>query len=63
MAAILRVKRKRNADPAESIVLSCKKQRNDDESSSTDCQIKNKFKFAGTTSEKVILAFIIRNPL
>ncbi|XP_070574961.1 probable RNA polymerase II nuclear localization protein SLC7A6OS [Ptychodera flava] len=56
MAAVIRVKRKRTADPADTLVLSCKrpKQKNQTDSGegAEDGDIDNLFRFAGTVSTR-----------
>ena len=58
MAAIVRVKRRRNEDPADSIIFSCKRTKlvEADSTASGDnyeC-FKSQFKFAGTVTKKVL---------
>ena len=57
MAAILRVKRRRSEDPAESLVIlskRCKQSLTQDEASSVDgSAVDSIFKFAGTVDKKV----------
>ena len=65
MAAIVRVKRRINDDPADSLVLSCKRPRkgSDSEASGNNDseEVKNLFKFAGTVKAEVsALRAIIR---
>ena len=58
MAAIVRVKRRRNEDPADSIIFSCKRTKlvEADSTASGDnyeC-FNSQFKFAGTVTKKVL---------
>ena len=57
MAAILRVKRRRDDDPADSFVISTKRLKesiNQEGASATDTSsVNNVFKFAGTVDKKV----------
>ena len=62
MAAIVRVKRRRNEDPADSIIFSCKRTKlvEADSTASGDnyeC-FKSQFKFAGTVTKKVLYNII-----
>ena len=56
MATIVRVKRKRNVEAAQSIVVSCKKAKSDvannEANDENDCQ--SCLKFAGTVTSKVV---------
>ena len=58
MAAIVRVKRKIGEDPAEALVLHCKRQRCEQkesaEATEEDKAIKSTLRFAGTVQDKVI---------
>ena len=57
MAAIVRVKRRRDEDPANSIILKCKKAKqsfSEEQSSSEESNaVDSVFKFAGTLPERV----------
>ncbi len=53
MAAILRVKRRRDEEAADSLVLLCKKQKLDDGATPDANNVQTVFKFAGTLSDKV----------
>ena len=58
MAAIVRVKRRRDEDPVESIVVKCKRKKESDhmiDESNIDesVDVKSVFKFAGTIAGKV----------
>ena len=59
MAAIIRVKRRRKEDPAESIVISCKRRREDGEDPvlprEDSGEVKGIFKFSGTVTTLVRL--------
>ena len=50
MAAIVRIKRRRDQDPAESLLISCKRKKLDEAETPL---IQNVFKFAGTVSSSV----------
>ena len=68
MAAIVRVKRRREDDVVDSLVLLCKKAKSLSASNSTVCssdEVKSVFKFAGTVTAKVSLpvAFHLRGRL
>ncbi|XP_006817146.1 putative RNA polymerase II nuclear localization protein SLC7A6OS [Saccoglossus kowalevskii] len=56
MAAVIRVRRKRTADPADNLVFSCKKPKHgkcESETAGTDpLEVENVFRFAGTSEEK-----------
>ncbi|XP_064611443.1 probable RNA polymerase II nuclear localization protein SLC7A6OS [Liolophura sinensis] len=54
MAAIIRVKRKRDEDPAEALILACKKRRDDEPKTDTSSspEITEVLKFAGTIPSK-----------
>ena len=54
MTAVVRIKRRRNEDPQELLLLSCKKLKSDTEKD-TDLSQKTLFKFAGTVNSKVNL--------
>jgi hypothetical protein len=56
MATIVRIKRRRDEDPLEILLLANKKPKNDipNEAVFIDPDDKNSFKFAGTVSSKVI---------
>ena len=59
MATIVRVKRRRHEDPLESLVVSCKRKR-EEQTSAADNDIndsQSSLKFAGTVSSKVIVSF------
>ena len=53
MAAIVRVKRRREEDVAESLVLLCKKSKSIEYEAAADNPVKSVLKFAGTVSAKV----------
>lgn len=56
MATILRVKRKRNEDPVENIVVSCKKIKSEvhDSRNHEEKDLQSSLKFAGTVTSKVV---------
>lgn len=59
MATIVRVKRRRHEDPLESLVVSCKRKR-EEKTSAADNDIndsQSSLKFAGTVSSKVIVSY------
>jgi hypothetical protein len=59
MATIVRVKRRRHEDPLESLVVSCKRKR-EEQTSAADNDIndsQSSLKFAGTVSSKVIVSY------
>ena len=54
MATIIRVKRRRNEDPLESLLVSCKKARSEAKlSQNTLDQLNNELQYAGTVLGKV----------
>ena len=63
MAAIVRVKRRRSDDPADSIVFSSKRRQLDESNvtgSGDKCEsVKSQFKFAGTVGKKVFILSIM----
>ena len=57
MAAVVRVKRRRHEDPADSLLLSCKRLKSSEEPNTTRDEdleaIQSVFRFAGTVTETV----------
>ena len=57
MASVIRVKRRRGEDPAEALLLSCKRLRQSEESQ-PESKIESVLSFAGTISSKVHKIFV-----
>lgn len=53
MATIVRVKRRRNEEPAEVLLVSCKKPKNETVSPEEEKEPQDVLKFAGTLTTKV----------
>lgn len=60
MATILRIKRRRHDDPLDTVLVSCKKRKeNQEKEEGQSLDIQNFLKYAGTVSNKVVEAWQI----
>lgn len=53
MAAVIRIKRRLEDEPSDTLILNCKKRKTDGEADSEEAELSTILKFAGTVTSQV----------